>query len=133
MPKLNIDCIRDIMLTIENKPLNTTYTLEELCTNLSNQKQYSRSDIEYCCIKLEEGNLIRAYITPPPTKALNTYIIHNIHDLTFEGHSFLENIRENKNWKTIKRMADQVGSFSICVLKQIAQEIIANKIHSTLP
>jgi len=49
--------------------------------------------------------------------------------LTWEGHDFLEKIRDDAIWRATQSTAEEVGSFSIDILKSIAQCYIKKKIE----
>ena len=138
--KLNMDCVRDILLCIEEHTglrkfccfvdLNFSETIEFLGIEKSLPdyqqellKKYDNDTLIYhinYCIK---ADLIA------PTQASNIYSI-TIQDLTVSGHNFLCNIRENQNWKTIKKIAGNVGSTSLSSLTAIASEVISNLIKT---
>lgn len=41
-----------------------------------------------------------------------------IYDITFEGHEFLDNIRDDSNWKKLKMQQKQQEHFQLtCLLK----------------
>lgn len=125
--KLNPNCIRDVMLTIEDKPITKRYNCMQLCSILPN---YSEEDIYYTCIKLHEGGYLHLDII-----GTNKYMlpkISTIGDLTFSGHQFLENIRNDSTWNKVLAMAKSVGSFSMPTLSAIAVKIVQMKIEGLL-
>ena len=92
--KLDTCCIRDTLLVLENwLVLNDDLAfipldLCEICKSGSMQK-YSKSDIAYTLVLLEEAGFIEAEID---------YTLEGIHEidvirLTFQGHQFLDTIR----------------------------------------
>ena len=50
--------------------------------------------------------------------------------LTWEGHEFLDNIRDPEIWRKTKSGAKKVGSFSIGILAEIARAAITAKAQS---
>ena len=125
--KLNPDCIRDILLTVESNDFGAYMTLDRLSEKLP---IYSRDELHYCCLKLHEGN----YLELLTVNMLGTHLpgIKSIFDLTFEGHEFLENIKSDTNWNKTKTIAKEVGSFSLNTVKDIAVQVISNVINSKL-
>lgn len=117
--KLNPDCMRDIMLLVEDLPLNGELTPTNLYNSLPS---YTQDELTYTCIKLEEANLIDAYII----QADNAKILARIFDLTILGHEFVKNIHNDDVWSTVKTTASKVGSFSIKTLITIASKVISN-------
>ncbi|MCT6857334.1 MAG: DUF2513 domain-containing protein, partial [Bombilactobacillus mellis] len=53
-------------------------------------------------------------------------------DLTPEGHKFINDIRNEQNWKKTKSVAKSIGSFSIDALKSIASEVVTTAINKLL-
>lgn len=125
--KLNPDCIRDILLTVENNEFGGYFTLTSLRNKLS---QYSIEELHYCCLKLNEADYLDLITAP----MMRTHIpgIKAIYDLTFEGHEFLEDIKSDSNWNKTKDIAKKVGSFSLNTLKDISVEVISSVINSHL-
>jgi hypothetical protein len=50
--------------------------------------------------------------------------------LTWEGYDFLDNIRDPAVWRTVKRAAAKVGSWSIDTLAAVAKAIILAKVEA---
>lgn len=115
--KLNLDCIRSVLLQIEMLPLNEDMSFSKLCSCLSN---YTADDIAYSCIKLKEADYIEACIA----YADDCTVVMNISDITFNGHQFLSNIRENKIWNGTKVICEQIGSKSLDAVANIAANIV---------
>lgn len=121
--KLNSTCVRDILLVLEDKPFGIRYSLPALCEQLPT---YSEEELYYTCLKLSEGNYIK--ISDAGFTKQNLIRISTIDDLTFSGHQFLENIRDQSVWSKTLNIAKSVGSFSLKTLYDIAAEIIKSKI-----
>lgn len=125
--KLNIDCVRDIMLFVESRPVEPHLKLTELSEALP---QYSYDDVYYCCLKLNEGNLLDVVTV----NMMGTYNlgIKSIHHLTFEGHNFLENIREKETWDKVKDISAKAGTLSLQFIGEIAKELLIGKLSNFL-
>lgn len=80
--KLNRNCIRDILLTLEMFDLGTTCTVDSLSA-AEHLKVYSKDEIAYSIQLLQEAQYINT------TRS-------NINRMTWEGHLFLEEIRDGK-------------------------------------
>lgn len=124
--KLNIDCIRDLLLIVESD----TSPGAPICFTALQEKlsDYSDDDIVYTALKLEEAGFIICN-----TRNARTYhpsLI--ITELTIYGHQFLEDIRSEKNWSKVKSVSKSVGSASLNVLSEIASSVIAGLIKSQL-
>ena len=58
--KLNLDCIRDILIVVESIEYGKDLTIPELQEKIPN---YSKNELQYHCIKLVESNLLDASTT----------------------------------------------------------------------
>lgn len=127
MAKLNIECVRDIMLVIEDKPYKETYNISTLHECLP---PYSDDELEYCCYKLYEAGLLELRIIE--ACRYNGYAIKSINELTFDGHEFLETIRPKTVWDKTKSIISQAGTASLNIISDVASncatELISNLI-----
>ena len=119
--KLNPDCIRDILLYMEE----ATYG-EEICPNqLYNALQnYSHDEINYSVLKMHEARFINATIE----KYIDGSTEFVLLDITYSGHQFLSNIRESKIWNGVKSIAGKIGATSMEAFTQIASNVITELI-----
>lgn len=119
--KLDFDCIRDVLLTIESKT-EITERFEYACVKLneviSELPQYSPQDIFYTAQKLEEAKLITIYRESGMRRAPNDFAIS---DITYEGHQYLNSVRDNSVWSKVKASAK---SLTIPVVTKIAENIL---------
>lgn len=125
--KLNPDCIRNILMTIELMDYGTIYTLSKLSETLTD---YPEEELNYHCLQLIDAGLLKA-------KAINTMgsvtpQIWRIFDLTYSGHQFLADVRSDTTWEKTKDIAKSVGSESLCALKEIAIGIVTSAIRHKL-
>ena len=125
--RLNIDCIRDILLAVENLPFGEHFTMDRLQKVLP---AYTEEELWYTSIKLNEGGYLDIMSVPMLRSPLPG--IKSINDLTFEGHEFLNNIRDDSNWGKVKEVAKKAGSSSLNALGQIATSVISSAIASLL-
>lgn len=115
---LNHDCVRDILLYLESIPYDPM---------LINSKdielpKYSYEEILYSLKKLKEAGFINM------TK-VNFEQSTFIESITWSGHDFLDNIRDNKTWReTISKISKTVGSASIDIISRVAVSIINSKL-----
>ncbi len=127
--KLNHDCIRDLLLYLEDtltlgNCLKISYAAED-----SFLPSHSIDDIRYTALKLTEAGYI-------DTKSIN-FIDSRIPEIrilsiTYQGHQFLDNIRDDGVWKETKKIASQVSSASIKILSDIAAQVISNIISKQM-
>lgn len=121
--KLNIDCMRDILLSMESADYQQSLDIDELHEKL---KQYPPDDIDYSIIKLEEAGFIKALIR----EYNNGIAIISINDITYNGHQFLSDIRSDSVWDKIKAISKEIGSNSIHSLSLISSNVITTIIKS---
>ncbi len=125
--RLNPDCIRDILLTVEettayNKFMRY-YVGESKFERFNN---YTHDEIIYHVKQCKMAHLI-----------INVTFTDNggyfsIEDLTPKGHEFLENIRSDNMWNNTKAVAAKVGSYSLSSLTTIASGVLTQIINHQL-
>ena len=127
--KLNYDCMRDILLFLEN---NLAYTddnmgLKHKRFNIGTisselESKHDKFDVQYSIEKLAEINYIRLVDV---NYSSERYIISGyIDDITMYGYDFLEQSREYNIWNATKDIAYKIGVTSIRMLGTIATTII---------
>lgn len=122
--RLNYDCIRDVLLFIEeNLPLNSTITLEKININ------YNSNDIAYSILKLNEAGYINAHIVKANGLQILTAIIF---DITFIGHQFLDTIRPKDVWEQSKEISSKIGIKTLDGLTKIASQLITKIITNQI-
>ncbi len=129
--KLNYDCLRQILLGIE-RDLNWDDDLNYYCLNLDSFVQgledFSKAEIAYALKMGIEADLINGYI-----KDCDSCILDIIcYGLTYEGHQFLDTVRENKIWKKTKEILSSVGGASLSVITSVADDCLTNFISKRL-
>ena len=128
--KLDINCVRDILLTIESINYPVHMSRKEFCSKINS---YSEYEIEYCCLKLYEGNYIMLYIPEGYPTYEARIKIDCIGDLTFQGHELLEKIRTPENFQMIKKIGGQIGDFSLTAAKEIGMTLLQSALSSIFP
>ncbi len=126
--RLNPECLRDILVVVEDKPTNIEYTIDHLIDKLP---QYDEETINYHCVQMLDAELLVGY--EPIIIGTNPFPqISRILDLTFYGHSFLADIRSDNVWNKVKDVAKQTGTYSIHALSTIATNVVSTIIQNTL-
>ena len=103
--ELNKDCVRDVLLSCEEllkmdeEGYMNSLSHEELEQVLPN---YKTEDIIYTVVKLKEAGFLDVKVT---RASGNILVDVRINDITFTGHEFLNDIRDNDNWKKVKDIA----------------------------
>lgn len=92
--KLNVDCLRSILLSVEDKSFGKTMSIDDLQELLPS---YSNDDLCYCVLKLHEAGFLNVNLVTMG-QSINPGI-KSIGELTITGHEFLENIRPENVWE----------------------------------
>ncbi len=119
--KLDSDCIRDILLTVESLQYGAVLTIPALADKLP---AYSKDTLEYHCSKLLEAGFIDALTVTVAGCAHSP--IAQINDLTYVGHEFLSSIRSDTIWNKTKKIAKDIGVSSLSTLGDIALKLAAS-------
>lgn len=127
--KLNQDCVRDILLELEKKlDLNTQLYKNDLLT-FSSYEKYGEKDFFYILLKLTEAGYLNAKVT---AGANNPVFSVNISSISWEGHEFLDSVRDNEVWKQTKSIVSKFSSVSITTIENIASNVITQLISKQL-
>lgn len=121
--KLNHDCVRSLMLYIEEN-LDLGYRMEISQISLEN---YDTQELLYTAIKLNEAG----YITAKVARYLNGNCSVSVFEITWEGHKFLDTIRDSKVWSHTKSILSKLSSTSITFVSTVASQVITNLITQT--
>lgn len=121
--KRNMELCRLILFKIED---------EYKSTALSNLQidGYDIEIIAYHCDLLFEAGLIKSY---KPTYASDKIYFFSVGALTWEGHDFLDKIRENTMWnRTKNRIKENALPMTLEVIKTIATSLINDQLSGYL-
>lgn len=121
--KLQPECIRDILLEIEKQPKNEPFLFNTLATNLS---KYSQDELEYTCMRMEEGGLISLATYDGNNHTFIAFINH----ITYSGHQFLATIESDKIWDKTKIVLAKLGVSSLTAIGQISTQILTEYIQT---
>lgn len=130
--ELNKDCVRDILLKREELlQMNDDGTMNTLQSGDLKEvlPDYDLSVIKYSVLKMDEADLINARIISFDDSIVGEFLIF---DITYFGHEFIEQIKDDNNWNKVKDVAKKVGSSSIDILLQIATGVLTNKINKCI-
>lgn len=114
--KLNHECIRDLLLYIEE---NLTYN-DELEINKISLNNYSLEELLYTTEKLVEAD----YLTCYTIEIDDEYSILLVQSITYKGHHFLDTVRDNKVWSKTKNILSFLKSVSIEITSETASKVI---------
>uniref|UniRef100_UPI00359C4BD3 DUF2513 domain-containing protein n=1 Tax=Thomasclavelia spiroformis TaxID=29348 RepID=UPI00359C4BD3 len=128
--KLNINCVRDTLIALENMSsledgLTPKYLSIEDFENNQNTSKYSKKEIVYTLKKLKEGGLIIANFQ----YADNELYMATITELTYEGHQYLETISNSKIFDMAMNKLDELGSgVTLDILKALCTKLLKEKL-----
>lgn len=127
---LNIDCIRDVLIYCADKidvekeanggwkiKYENLHSLYQ--SDLKNK--YEEKEIMYAVSKLYECGFI---IIQNRIPSKSVYIeACSIMDVTFQGHQFLNSIKEPTAWEKTKYIASKVGNYTLRFIEDTAQKV----------
>ena len=111
---LKHDCIRDVLLYLEENL--GLYNL--ISSNNIKINDYSADDITYTIMKLREAGFIDA-------SGQDLVGIILIKSITYNGHQFLDNIRDDNVWDETKSIISKLSSVSLPIIQQVAINTIS--------
>lgn len=114
--KLNNDCIRDILLFIEDKTdfENDFINVNDIAKKLNT---YDTNTLYYHIKMIDQADLVD-HISWADNRP---YIISN---LSWEGHQYIDNIRDDKVWKMIQDHTKKLSSVSLQLLISLAPTFV---------
>ena len=118
--KLNPDCVRDILLAVE-EGCDIGRGVSIPGPNYSRLQPYNESEVLYHVRQCD----LSGFLYQAKTDLLGTYTIR---DLTPAGHEFLAHIRKDTIWSGVKDVAGKVGATSLNAIVQIASNVVAQMI-----
>jgi len=138
--KLNPDCIRDLMMFLEEKTwvtikndgrANFSY-FHVLCPALIQElepvNKYSLEEVLYHMIQLSESGYISTDFTFDPSKDDGAFRLARVYYITPKGHELIASIRSDKVWKNVKTILAPLGSISLAVIEAVASGVTSGLI-----
>jgi uncharacterized protein DUF2513 len=120
--KLDMDLVRELLFALERKPGPWSLRRTEITI-----EGHDQTEIGYHLNRMYEAGFICGEVLRSTSTAER--IIEVIpFDLTWQGHQFLETVRDPELWRKTKAGARGIGSVGVDVLKDIAKGIIKKKI-----
>lgn len=127
--KLNHDCVRDVLLDIEENMTLNEYLGNKTLESFPSFTKYGFDDFYYSIAKLSEAGYLVSHELQIDG-AIN--IIARVDSLTWEGHKFLDTIRDNKVWKNTKAIVSNFSSVSLSLIEKIASDVLTNLISKQM-
>ena len=120
--KLNPDCVRDILLTVED---TTDLQRGILYPGESTYPRLEKYDTNEVLYHIEQCRLSGFLVG---CKDFNDFV--TIRYLSPAGHEFLSSIRRPSIWDRVVDISQKIGVTSLTALSQIAKEVVAELIKS---
>lgn len=121
--KLNKDCIRELLLFVES--LETPGANEADIIQFGTDNDYSKENLIYTIQRLDEAGFIDANVI----YASNKVYFFNINYITYDGHQFIDSIRDSSVWSYVKKEAAKLKDVPLNVLAQLALSYIKNELN----
>lgn len=126
--KLNIDCVRSVLLAIENLEYGEVCNFSDFLSK-PELYGYQENDVQYTCQKLLEAGYIKALIAH---SLRQPEFVARVSDLTYSGHEFLNTIRKDTLWEKTKNIAKNIGISSLSGLSEIGKQLASSAITDAL-
>ena len=121
--KLNPDCTREILLTVESACDYSHIFSYSVCTEL--KKKFSDEELKYHARQCDLAGLFYGYSSDIAGD-------WSVKDLSPKGHEFLANIRSDTVWNDVKSVCAKVGTKSLSAIVQIASSVISEIIKAQI-
>lgn len=121
--KLDQDLIRNLLLELESQEYASSLNEKQL-REFSDEKGVDWKQLIYTIQRLNEARYIDAKIN----YANNDVYSVNISNITYEGHQFLDNIRDKNVWEMTKKRLSNIASVSLPIIKEVASAIIKDQL-----
>ena len=119
--ELNPDCVRDILLTVEE---HSPWRYSQDGIVVERLQKYTHEELVYHIRQCAYSKLILS------KRLENILGDMRIDDLSPDGHKFLSNVRQDTTWNRTKSIAGKIGAKSIDLLVQIASNVMTELIKS---
>lgn len=111
--KLNPDCIRDILLTVEDNSEFGSIIQYNTSENFPRLTKYSENEFLYHVNQCKANS----YFLSCNISAHGDSVL--IGNLSPKAHEFLANIRNDKDYNAIKDWALKIGTFTLSAIEQL--------------
>ncbi|MEH6891884.1 DUF2513 domain-containing protein [Bacillus sp. JJ864] len=121
--KLNQDCVRDLLLELEEKLTINDHFLLPHFNNLDTVSKHGFDDTFYSFSKLLEASYLNGSY-----KYASGELFHlSVDSISWNGHQFLDTIRDNEIWSKTKNAVGSLSSASISIMSSLATSYLKQK------
>lgn len=117
--ELNQEFVRSLLLFVESNDDLKGPSEKEL-EDFTVKEGHSRDNLVYTIHRLLEAGFIKGDVKYASNKPMWLFISA----ITYDGHKFLDNIRDPKIWKATKKTSSKIASVSLDILSTISADII---------
>lgn len=117
--KLDRDCVRDLLLFVESLDHGQVVQSDDL-GNIPALASHSAETITYTVEKLDEAGFLNVKFM----RVLGGEDPFFIKSITWDGHQFLDNIRDDGIWKETKKVTSKIASVSVGILADVAASVM---------
>ena len=123
--KPNLECIRSVMLSLERELSFTDdgdcltkndVSLELLCELLP---EYQKEDIFYSLFNLDQAGYLNISVHWASDSVYECLVNY----MTYDGHEFLNEIRDGKRWNKVKSITTAIRNYSLSAVSSIAEGV----------
>lgn len=123
--KLDASCVRAVLLSVEKRLeyysdgdviMKSILPASEIHEDMP---EYDLSVIAYTILKLDEAGFLNSSIVYADGGIQECYV----DDITYNGHAFLDQVRDDGRWKKLKSVASTLGDWSLAGLSAIASQL----------
>jgi len=140
--KLNYECMRDVLITLEEVlDLDDNFDYKDLkISEIANMpvlsNKYNPKDIAYCVYMLSETGHISVvpghFMELPKVNGnvvAGAYTGLKVTSLTYKGHEFTQQIRNENVWSKVKEKIKPLGVMTIDIISQAAATVITQMLN----
>ncbi|WP_041357949.1 DUF2513 domain-containing protein [Nitrobacter hamburgensis] len=114
--KLEVDLVRQLLLHIEEHATRPISDLDSIKID-----GWTKDQIDYHVVLLADAVFIEAGLhrVPDNEDPSLVRVIYSVRRLTYNGHEFLETVRDPAIWRKVKEKAKAVGAMTLPAIAQI--------------
>lgn len=114
--KLDSDCVRDVLLSVEKAAIDEYISPRTLHSAMP---QYTEDEISYTCLILSDGGFLEIMAFDAPGREIPA--VKSIVRMTYQGHELLAKIRDKDRWGGIKKALPAIRNYSIDAINAVSE------------
>ncbi|MGI9386981.1 MAG: DUF2513 domain-containing protein [Methyloligellaceae bacterium] len=122
MMKRDLDTVRELLFYLEEKPGHRPIRAEQI-----EIEGRTHNELKYQLILMYQAGFLDAEVQRSKTNPDRIFEAIPF-GLSWDGHEFLETVRDDDVWRKTKTGAKQLGTFSYDVLRDLAKSIVKKKL-----